>query len=253
MTPQDPNTDPRLEDPLLEQAIAEIRDEPIDPAVMEAAARRVGARLEQHTALRGCADFQALIPEYRAGTLSGERALLLKDHTNECVACRKALEAASGKVTAMPVRHARRPWSAMPGFRWAVAAALMVAAGLAFWAVGDRFRPPPSGPGAVGRRGRHAHGAGFGRDAAAARPIAGRNARALGLFRLRAWQGHDHRPGAWRHHRTGRQAPFRSSVRGDARLPRGRHRHRLQRKQRTKRVACYGDRGHGIGGPGQPR
>src|ERR1700729_552463 len=149
MTPQDPNTDPRLEDPLLEQAIAEIRDEPIDPAVMEAAARRVGARLEQHTALRGCADFQALIPEYRAGTLSGARALLLKDHTHECVACRKALEAASGKVTAMPVRHARRAWSAMPGFRWAVAAALMVAAGLAFWAVGDRFRPSPSGPEAV--------------------------------------------------------------------------------------------------------
>ena len=99
MTPLDPNTDPIL-DPLLEQAIAEIRDEPIDPAVMEAAGRRVAARLEQHAPLRGCADFQALIPEYRAGTLSEARALLLKDHTHECVACRRALAAASGEVTA---------------------------------------------------------------------------------------------------------------------------------------------------------
>src|SRR5580704_19603667 len=144
MTPQDPNLDP-----LLEQAIAEIRDEPIDPAVMEAAAHRVAARLEQHAPLRGCADFQALIPEYRAGTLSAARALLLKDHTHECVACRKALEAASGKVTAMPVRHARRAWSDMPGFRWAIAAVLLLAAGLAFWAVGDRFRPSGGGPEAV--------------------------------------------------------------------------------------------------------
>jgi len=148
MTPQDPNTDPIL-DPLLEQAIAEIRNEAIDPAVMEAAGRRVAARLEQHTALRGCADFQTLIPEYRAGTLSAARALLIEDHIHECVTCRKALEAASGKVTAMPVRHARRAWSAMPGFRWAVAAVLVLTAGLVFFALGDRFRPAANGPEAV--------------------------------------------------------------------------------------------------------
>lgn len=144
MTPQDPQLDP-----LLEQAIAEIHDEPIDPAVIEAAARRVRAHLDRHSTLRSCADFQALIPEYRAGTLPAARALLLKDHTHECVACRKALDAASGRVLAMPVRPARRAWSEIPGFRWGIAAGLVVTAGLGFWAFGDRLRPAPSGPEAV--------------------------------------------------------------------------------------------------------
>lgn len=87
MTPQDPSLDP-----LLEQAISEIRDEPVSPEVIEAAARRVQARLQHHETLRSCADFQALIPEYLAGTLNDARALLLKDHTHECVACYRALQ-----------------------------------------------------------------------------------------------------------------------------------------------------------------
>ena len=82
MTPQDPNLDP-----LLEQAISEIQGEALDPALIEAAAGRVRQRLAQHATLHTCADFQALIPDYRAGTLSPARALLLKDHTHECVAC----------------------------------------------------------------------------------------------------------------------------------------------------------------------
>ena len=133
MTPQDPNLDP-----LLEQAIAEIRDEPIDPAVIEAAANRVQARLEQHTTLHTCADFQALIPAYRAGTLSPARALLLKDHTHECVACYKALKANPPATSHQPLTTR----SAQPILRWAIAAALVTAAGLAFWT----FRPAYSGP-----------------------------------------------------------------------------------------------------------
>jgi len=139
MTPQDPNLDP-----LLEQAIAEIRDEPIHSDVMEAAAHRVRARLEPHAALRGCADFQALIPDFRAGKLSEARALLLKDHLHECVACRKALEAASGKVVAM--RPARVPRHI---FRWAMAAALVIGAGLTAWNLADRFRGAGNGAEAV--------------------------------------------------------------------------------------------------------
>jgi ferric-dicitrate binding protein FerR (iron transport regulator) len=139
MTPQDPSLDP-----LLEQAIAEIRGEAIDPAVIEAAAGRVQARLAQHATLHTCADFQALIPDYRAGLLSPARALLLKDHTHECVACYKALQ---GKPTAA-VRPA--PITRHPAFfRWALAATLALAAGLAFWALGDRLRPAYSGPEAV--------------------------------------------------------------------------------------------------------
>ena len=50
MTPQDPNLDP-----LLEQAIAEIRDEDIDPAVIEAAASKVAGTI----ALGGQPEFAA--------------------------------------------------------------------------------------------------------------------------------------------------------------------------------------------------
>jgi len=132
MTPQDPNLDPQLE-----QAIREIHDEPIDPGAIAAAAARVEAQLAQHTPLHNCADFQALIPAYRAGTLSPARALLLKDHSHECVACYKALHARSS-----PGLRAVSPRAAQPFIRWAIAAALVVAAGLAFWTL----RPAYSGP-----------------------------------------------------------------------------------------------------------
>src|ERR1041385_5474920 len=92
-------------DPKLEQAMSEIRDEQVDPAVIEAAAARVWTKLsaqasELHGAhIRDCADFQTLIPEYRAGHLSPARATLLKDHLNNCVACRRVYE---GRVVSMP-------------------------------------------------------------------------------------------------------------------------------------------------------
>ena len=140
MTPQDPNLDP-----LLEQAIAEIRGEALDPALFEAAAGRVQQRLAQHATLHTCADFQALIPDYRAGTLSPARALLLKDHTHECVACYKAMATASSGTKHQPPATTHPPQF----FLLAAAAALVAAAGLAFWAFGDRLRPAYSGPEAV--------------------------------------------------------------------------------------------------------
>ncbi len=130
-------------DPRLEQALQEIRDAAPEAAVVEAAAARVWARLavpeEQatqpgHSAigehLRTCADFQALIPEYRAGRLSEARAALLQDHLHECVACRKVYE---GRVVSMATaRPARR---AAPVVRWAMAAAVVLAVGGAVWFV----------------------------------------------------------------------------------------------------------------------
>ena len=89
-------------EPALEQAMAEIRDDAVDPAVVEAAAARVWARLAQAAQagpvehIRSCGDFQALIPEYRAGRLTDARAMLIKDHLHECVACRRVYE---GRVT----------------------------------------------------------------------------------------------------------------------------------------------------------
>jgi hypothetical protein len=120
----------------LEQAVSEIRDETIDDAVVEAAAARVWARLaeapEHH--IRGCADFQSLIPEYRAGHLTEARALLLQDHLHQCVACRHVFE---GKVVTFPATRAAR--RTVHTVRWAVAAVVVAAAGLSIWVAVDQF------------------------------------------------------------------------------------------------------------------
>jgi ferric-dicitrate binding protein FerR (iron transport regulator) len=118
----------------LDKIVAGIRDEQIDPAVTENAADRVSTNLRPNAPLRSCADFQALMPDYRAGKLSEARALLLKDHTRECIACRKALV---GQASRPAIVQARTP---LP-LRWAIAAALVAAAGLTAWTVLDRFGP----------------------------------------------------------------------------------------------------------------
>jgi hypothetical protein len=133
-------------DPELEEAVAEIRGEEVDPAVMEAAAVRVWARLSEaaaaaqcpSSAIRNCADFQALIPEFRAGKLSEARAMLLEDHLHQCVACRHIFE---GKVVAMPapgpgghaVRRTRHT------ARWVLAATVLLTAGVTVWVAYDPY------------------------------------------------------------------------------------------------------------------
>ncbi|HEX9943660.1 MAG TPA: FecR domain-containing protein [Thermoanaerobaculia bacterium] len=139
-------------DDLLDEAIAQVASEPIDPQQVEAAAARVWARLSQtpqehagaHAeavipagaaapvagSLHGCEDFRSLIPAYLRGELSPARALLVEDHTRSCVPCRRALrEAREGHraVTARPAAarsfvRDRRVW--MP-----LAAVLAVALG----------------------------------------------------------------------------------------------------------------------------
>jgi ferric-dicitrate binding protein FerR (iron transport regulator) len=120
----------------LEQAVTEIRDEAIDDAVIQAAAARVWTRLagasEHH--IRGCADFQSLIPEYRAGRLTAARAMLLQDHLHQCVACRHVFE---GKVVAFPAPRAAH--RTVHTVRWAVAAVVVAAAGLSIWVAVDQF------------------------------------------------------------------------------------------------------------------
>src|ERR1700748_2953686 len=99
----------------LDEAVSQVADEPIDPRQIEAAAARVWARLSQEMAdgapvhqlpapqapvgpspsmqptasLQGCDDFQALIPAYLRGELSPARALLVEDHTRNCIPCRR--------------------------------------------------------------------------------------------------------------------------------------------------------------------
>ena len=121
MTPEE-----RRMDPALERAVSEIRDEAIPDEVVDAAAARVWARLSTaHPHIRSCADFQALIPEFRSGRLPEARALLLKDHLHECVACRRVFEGKIVAMAAVPARTARRESHSV---RWAMAAGIVPSA-----------------------------------------------------------------------------------------------------------------------------
>jgi len=124
--------------PELERAMSEIREQTPDDAAIEAAAARVWTALADAlpgTHLRTCADFQALIPEYRARRLSPARATLMEDHLHNCVACRKVYE---GRVASMPARQQSRRVVAFP-MRWALAAGVLVAAGLSVYVIVDRM------------------------------------------------------------------------------------------------------------------
>lgn len=137
-------------DSILDNAMSEIRDEPIEQAMIDNAAARVWAKLsaESHAAetsveavaniehIRGCADFQSLMPAYLRGELSDSRAMLLKDHTHECIPCRRALkQAREGKVAPSVARPAAqaRPQAIAPVWRWAIAATLIAGVTLLAW------------------------------------------------------------------------------------------------------------------------
>ena len=119
--------------PELEQAVTEIRADTPDTEVVEAAAARVWANLSEASrgvtaVIRDCADFQSLLPDFRAGRLSEGRMALVRDHLHQCVACRHIYE---GKVVAMPAPAAiRRPNYAA---RWALAASVLIVAGGGIW------------------------------------------------------------------------------------------------------------------------
>lgn len=143
---------------LLDAAIVQAADEPLDPRQVEEAASRVWARLSQMPAeanapaeapaaasapahvphpstgsLHGCDDFRALIPAYVRRELPSARALLVEDHTRTCVPCRRALiEAREGKrredAIPLPKPRQRDPRIRLMGM--SLAAALAVALGL---------------------------------------------------------------------------------------------------------------------------
>jgi hypothetical protein len=130
----------------LDRAISEIRNEPIDPSVVSQAAGRVWARVSAEAAsasageveaIRSCADFQALIPAWRAGRLSPARALLVEDHVHQCPACRKSMTETRQPVVLQPRR------TFQPVRKWAVAAAVIAGAGLTTYVAADRLLAPP--------------------------------------------------------------------------------------------------------------
>ncbi len=136
---------------ILDEVTAAIRTEKLDDSVVEAAAGRVWARIGRAEAteavaverIRGCADFEKLIPAYLAGSLSEARALLVEDHTRECLSCRKALkQARSGNQTASGLEQLRTsPTSSRRAavLKWAIAALLLIGAGLMAAPFVERF------------------------------------------------------------------------------------------------------------------
>jgi ferric-dicitrate binding protein FerR (iron transport regulator) len=100
-------------DSLIDQAAAEIRNQRLDEISERQATDRVwnklSAELEAHPPMTGCADFQAEIPAYVAGALPEARALLVADHTRECVPCRRVLMAE--RSTETPTAQRRGPQS----------------------------------------------------------------------------------------------------------------------------------------------
>ena len=157
-------------DAIIDNTTRDIRDEAVDPSVINQSASRVWAAVSQQAAenfssetsqleglntmnpsnnaehIRGCEDFQSLIPAYLKGDLSPARKLLLEDHSNECIPCRQELKAQKSfaatssatyvrqparKAQASPQRAVARRWSTTKVARWSAAAALVVCVGLA--------------------------------------------------------------------------------------------------------------------------
>lgn len=145
----------RFIDPL-DDAIDQVRfDAPAEQEV-QASKARVWARLEQaaeqeartvDSGIRGCEDFRALFPAYRAGKVSEAREMLIQDHLRECGACRRAYESgARSNVLSwkQPVAARRAPMT--PARRFAIAASLVVAVGAGLWTFRDSFFPAEAGP-----------------------------------------------------------------------------------------------------------
>jgi hypothetical protein len=146
---------------ILDKVVAGVRDERVEQSAANDAASRVWARVSEQASgeklldspaavaaaerIGGCADYQSLIPSYLRGELSPARALLLEDHSHECIPCRKALKAArtgeprvAARAAQVNPRPARRAWPA-PAWRWSIAAGLLLCFGLAALFLAERL------------------------------------------------------------------------------------------------------------------
>jgi FecR protein/Putative zinc-finger len=121
----------------LDEIIAGIRSSEPDEQAIRGAAKRVFRNVfdsaylpERVERIRGCSDFQALIPAYLDGGLPAARVALLEDHVSECVECRRALHQARAgdSLSEVPVytaagSRAKKQIRILP---WAVAATLAI-------------------------------------------------------------------------------------------------------------------------------
>ena len=123
----------------IDLATAEIRESGIPEADAVEITERVWRRLENAStetadaaeveAIRGCDDYQRLIPAFLTGNLTPSRTLLLEDHTRRCVPCRRALNSARSGGSALASRQVVGAGSARSGgIKWLAAAAVAVIA-----------------------------------------------------------------------------------------------------------------------------
>lgn len=127
----------------LDAAISEMRGAEPDGKSLAAATERVWHRLQTGEGvavaadalqpIRGCADVRALLPALREQTLPAARALIVRDHLRECVACRAY--AAGREFDSDPSAR----WQMAPaarGFRWSVARLSLATAAMAVLVAG---------------------------------------------------------------------------------------------------------------------
>jgi ferric-dicitrate binding protein FerR (iron transport regulator) len=99
-------------DDRIDRIADDIRSQKIDDATAREITDRVRQRLGigegERRPLSSCADYQAEIPAYVAGTLPEARALLVGDHTRECVPCRRVLMEARGATKPLSRPSIRR-------------------------------------------------------------------------------------------------------------------------------------------------
>ena len=144
-----------MSDHKFDRLLSEIRNEAIDDRIVAEASDRVWSSMSASPSapfsmqkLRGCEDFQALIPAYLEKNLPEARRLLVQDHVYQCVACRHAVEQARHgeiQIVHRPTWQTDRQTKTAPsGFavwRWAMSAAAVAVAGVATLALWNGFFP----------------------------------------------------------------------------------------------------------------
>ena len=125
-------------------------DVPNEQAIRESG-ERVRERLESAAAfgqsahvdrIESCADYRALLPDYRSGNLGEARRMLVEDHLHTCVACRRVFQGKPAVVVSMTAPAARKPSIARRAVPIGIAAAIIAAMGFTLPPVFDRVMAP---------------------------------------------------------------------------------------------------------------
>ncbi len=124
------NENEKRQEAMLDQAVEALRQEELSPEQVATISERVRGRLHESRGIQSCEEFQSLIPEFLAGRLTPARRLLLEDHTQHCVRCRKALTAA--RTDRLDQRQERPAFVVHPWLRWGALAATLLLAALVF-------------------------------------------------------------------------------------------------------------------------